>query len=91
MKTKEITVSNIKIEVLAKGDSARYLGQKITFEEQETEEIKNRLKTAWAAFHKYRQELTSKDYDFATDSSFQYGDHTDDDLRQWNNDTNTTT
>ena len=39
-----------------------YLGQKITFEEQETKGIKNRLKAAWAAFHKYRQELTSKDY-----------------------------
>ena len=62
MKAKEITVNNIKIEVLAKGDSARYLGQKITFEKQETEKIKNRLKAAWAAFHKYRQELTSKDY-----------------------------
>ena len=62
VKTKEITVDNIKIEVLAKGDSARYLGQKITFEEQETEEIKNRLKAAMSAFHKYRQELTSKDY-----------------------------
>ena len=60
-KAKEITVNNIKIEVLSKGESARYLGQKITFEEQETEEIKNRLKAAWAAFHKYRQELTSKD------------------------------
>ena len=47
---------------IAKGDSARYLGQRITFEEQETEEIKNRLKAAWAAFHKYRQEFTSKDY-----------------------------
>ena len=62
MKSKKITVDNIKIEVLATGDSARSLGQKITFEEQETEEIKNRLKAAWAAFHKYRQELTSKDY-----------------------------
>ena len=61
-KKKEIMVDNIKIEVLSKKDSARYLGQKITFEEQETEEIKNRLKAAWAAFHKYRQELTSKDY-----------------------------
>ena len=60
---REIKVDNIKIEVLSKGDSARYRGQKkITFEEQETEEIKNRLKAAWAAFHKYRQELTSKDY-----------------------------
>ena len=62
VKAKEITVNNMKIEVLAKGDSARYLGPKILFEEQETEEIKNRLKAAWAAFHKYRQELSSKDY-----------------------------
>ena len=62
MKAKEITVDSIKIEIFAKGDSARYLGQKITFEEQETEEIKNRLKAAWAAINQYRQELTSKDY-----------------------------
>ena len=61
-KVNEITVDNIKIEVLKKGDSARYLPQKITFEDQETEEIKNRLKAAWAAFHKYHQELTSRDY-----------------------------
>ena len=62
MKAKEIEVDNIKIEILGKSASARYLGQKITFEDQETEEIKNRLKAALAAFHKYRQELTSKDY-----------------------------
>ena len=52
MKAKEITVDNIKIEVLAKGDNSRYLGQNITFEEQETEEIKNRLKSAWVALHR---------------------------------------
>ena len=62
VKAKEITVDNIKIEVLKKGDSAPFLGPKITFEEQETEEIKNRLKAASAAFHKCRQELTSRDY-----------------------------
>ena len=62
VKAKEIEVDNIKIEILGKTASARYFGQKITFEDQETEEIKNRLKAAWAAFHKYRQELTSKDY-----------------------------
>ena len=62
IKANEITVDNIKIEILGKTASARYLGQKITFEDQETEEIKNRLKAAWAAFHKYRQGLTSKDY-----------------------------
>ena len=61
-KAKEITVDNIKIEILEKGHSARYLGQKITFEDQETAEVSNRLRAAWAAFHKYRQELTSKDY-----------------------------
>ena len=63
-KDKEIQFDNIKIEGLAKGVSARYFGQKITFEEQEIEEIRNRLKAAWAAFHKYRQELTAKDYHF---------------------------
>ena len=92
VKTQEITVSNIKIEVLATRDSARYLGQKITFEEQETEEIKDRLKAAWAAFHKYRQELTSKRLPILPQTpSLQYGDHTDDDLCQWNMDINTKT
>ena len=61
-KAREITVDNIKIEILEKGYSARYLGQKITFEDQETAEVSNRLKAAWAAFHKYRHEWTSKDY-----------------------------
>ena len=62
VKAKEITVDNIQIEILAKGDSARNLGQKNTFQDQETEEIKNRLNAAWAEFHKYRQELTSRDF-----------------------------
>ena len=83
MKAKEITVDNIKIEILEKKASARYLGQKITFEEQETEEIKNRLKAAWAAFHTYRQELTSKDYRLCHRLRlFQHGNNTDDDIRQ---------
>ena len=55
VKAKEIEVDNIKIEILGKTASARYLGQKITFGDQEREEIKNRLKAAWVA-------LTSKDY-----------------------------
>ena len=59
---KEISVDDIKIEILRKRDSARYLGQKVPFEDQETEEVKNKLKAAWAAFLKYRQELTSKGY-----------------------------
>ena len=45
-------------------ESVRYLDQWITFQQQETTEIKNRIRAAWATFHKYRQELTSKNYLF---------------------------
>ena len=59
---KELEVDDIKIEILTRGESVRYLGQTITFRQQETTEIKNRIRAAWATFHKYRQELTSKNY-----------------------------
>ena len=45
-----------------KNESVKYLGQRISFHQQETLEIKSRIRAAWAAFHKYRQELTSKKY-----------------------------
>ena len=51
-----------KIEILTRSESVKYLGQMITFQQQETTEIKNRIRAAWATFHKYRQELTSKNY-----------------------------
>ena len=57
---KEMQISDVKIEILTRSESVRYLGQLITFQHQETTEIKNRIRTAWATFHKYRQELTSK-------------------------------
>ena len=91
VKVNEITVDNVKIEVLKKGDSARYLGQKVSFEVQETEEIKNRLKAAWAAFHKYHQEDLERLPALPQTSSFQHGHHTYIDLCQWNMDTNTET
>ena len=56
----EVSTDNIKVEVLQKHESAKHLGQTITFEQQETAEIKNRQRAAWAAFHKYRGELTSR-------------------------------
>ena len=55
-------IDDVKIEILTRSESVRYLGQLITFQQQETTEIKNRIRTAWATFHKYRQELTSKNY-----------------------------
>ena len=77
-------MDNIQIEILKKSESARYLGQKITFQDQETEEIKNRLKAAWAAFHKYRQELTSRDYRLCHRLRlFKHGHHSNVDLRKW--------
>ena len=36
----------------------------ITFQQQETTEIRNRSRAAWVTFHKYRQELTWLDTDF---------------------------
>ena len=52
----------MSIEILAKNESVKNLGQRISFHQQETLEIKSRIRAAWATFHKYRQELTSKKY-----------------------------
>ena len=58
----KIQIGDVKIEIVTRSESVRYLGQLITFQHQETTEIKNRIRTAWATFHKYRQELASKNY-----------------------------
>ena len=50
------------IEILTRSESVRYLDQLITFQQQETTELKNRIRAAWATFHKYMQQLTSKKY-----------------------------
>ena len=55
---KEIEIDNIKFEILSEEDSTKYLGQTITFQQQEKTEIKNRIGAAWATFYKYKQELT---------------------------------
>ena len=59
---KHIKVGAMSIEILTKNESVTYLGQRISFHQQETLEIKSRIRAAWATFHKYRQELTSKNY-----------------------------
>ena len=55
-----IKVGEMIIKILTKNGNEKYLGQRISFHQQETLEIKSRIRTAWATFHKYRQELTSK-------------------------------
>ena len=59
---KQLEVDDMKIEILTRNESVKYLGQKISFYQQATTEIKSRIRAAWATFHKYRQELTSKNY-----------------------------
>ena len=55
-------IDDIKIEILTRSESVRYSGQLSTVQQHETTEIKSRIRAAWATFHRYRQELTSKNY-----------------------------
>ena len=57
-----IKVDEMSIEILTENESVKYLGQRISFHQQETLEIKSRIRAAWTTFHKCRQELTSKEY-----------------------------
>ena len=82
IKAKEVEVENIKIEILGKTASARYLGQKITFEDQETEEI---LQTE-SSVGSVPQISPGVDIErlspLSQTSLFQHGGNTDDDLCQ---------
>ena len=59
---KHLEVDGMSIAILTRNESVKYLGQRISFYHQETTQIKSRIRAAWATFHKYRQELTSKNY-----------------------------
>ena len=58
-KQREIEVTGTKIEILPREGKVRYLGQVIYFKDQESNEIQHRIRCAWSAFAKHRQELTS--------------------------------
>ena len=53
-KKKEMQNDDIKIGILTRSESVRHLGQLITFQQQETTDIKNRIRAAWATFHKFQ-------------------------------------
>ena len=59
---KEIEIDDIKVEILIRAESTKHLGHMITFQQQETTEIINRIRAAWATFHKNIQGLTSRTY-----------------------------
>ena len=50
----EVEIYNINVDMLSACESAKYLGQTITFQQQETAEIKNRIRAAWASFCRYK-------------------------------------
>ena len=56
-KRKEVEINN-KVKTLSACESAKYLGQIITFQQHETADIKNRIRAAWASFHRNKQDLT---------------------------------
>ena len=86
VKAKEITVEDIKIETLRKSDSARYLGQKVTFEDQETEGQKQTEGSVGSV----PQVSTGADFKrisiVSQTSPFQHGHHSYDDLCKWHMD-----
>ena len=57
-----MAINNIKVDVLPVSECAKFLGQTTKFQQQETTEIRSRIRAAWGSFHKYNQELTSKSY-----------------------------
>ena len=52
-------IDDIRVEILSPNGK---VGQTITFEQQETTEVKNRVRVAWASFDKQREELTTRSY-----------------------------
>ena len=81
---KEIGIDDIKVEISTREESTEYLGQMTTFQQQETTEIRNRIRAAWAAFQKYRQELTSRTYMLKHPLwAFRRSGIPDDELRLW--------
>ena len=82
-----IEIDDIKVEILTREESTKYLGQMITFQQQETTKIRNRIR-AWATFHKYRQELTSRKLHAQTSTpAVRRRGNPDDELCIWNMDT----
>ena len=55
---REVAINNIKVEVLPVHGCAKYLGKKL--QQQETTEIRSRIRAAWASYYRYKKELTSK-------------------------------
>ena len=54
---REIEIDEMRIEILPLEGKEKYLGQAITFEDQDSVEIQHRFRSAWAACAHHRREL----------------------------------
>ena len=61
-KFREIEIDEVHVEVLPPEGKVKYLVKMITFVDQETTEVQHRIRCAWSAFARNRQELTSQSY-----------------------------
>ena len=57
-----ITIGDDNIEILPRHATIKYLGRQIGFEDIHKKELELRIQRGWAAFTKFKQELTSKHY-----------------------------
>jgi hypothetical protein len=55
-------VGDMKIEILARTGTLKYLGRQITFNDAQRAELSNRIRGAWAKFMEHKDELTKKTY-----------------------------
>ena len=61
-RNRHINIGGLKIEVLTRETSIKYLGRKISFGEYHEDELASRIRAGWAKFSQHKQELTSKHY-----------------------------
>ena len=85
---KEIEIDDIKVEILTREESTKCLGEMITFQQQETTEIRNRIS---GCLGNVPQRQTGADIEKlhaqTSTSAFRRCGNPDDELRLWNLDT----
>ena len=59
---KTVDVHGLPIEVLSFNSDVKYLGRKITFDDNNATEFNNRIRSAWGKFTTHKQELTGRAY-----------------------------
>ena len=55
-------VHDMSVQILPSDGSVKYLGHKLSFDDYQGTELRNRIRAGWAKFMANKQELTSKTY-----------------------------